>query len=703
MEKLSIVLCAATILAACTKDSVGTPDAPSVPDVSRYATVSFEVPSVRTTVDGTTVTWNPGDAIGVFLADGTDETAVFTSQCKFVTADGDGVFTGKVPLGNYKRVLMFYPYDPEIGGFEPMPVSLERSTDKILGDQAYMTAISDGAYDIQGPVTFPDPVRMEQILSQVQFSIDFGDRAALVTGADKHLSLALYGSVPQADGGMKPISFEQKGSYSIRQQVLTWTAATTYNIVEIVDPVTAPTLTAGMVVAEQTLPAGTILKVDVSVNDDRILAASITLARDFPFVKGKVHRLLLDLDSSNPNVQEITRPNDDPDAPFGDGSMGNPFRVFNEATLLYIKNQMVPVPAYNHSDVYYVQVQDITVENKFTHDVTNDIFKANYDGGGNKIDFRAGVDVGMFNQLSGKASVTNLSVSGELNPSSGTNGLLAGTVGGSPGDDVTIGNCHVTGNVTATQPAGSGLLDMSIGGLIGQLRQGTVDGCSAFLLPMEIRANSSKCYIGGLIGMLGADPGVEVGQVVLRNSFSSGNLRVQNDSPQGTLLFLGGMIGALRHAQGVIENCYSISSLQDYVDEASFNPRNIVAMGGLIGTMSEGKVYNGYGATQFNLHSDSQTGDGFSDALIWNFNATSASVIEKLYYYWKEGWTISTEIPSGVRFTADQTADVRDRLNAYVEEHSADALMRWMQIDGKQNGLPALVNNSDVPADTPVM
>ena len=109
---------------------------------------------------------------------------------------------------------MFYPYNPEIRGFKPMPVSLERSTDRILGDQAYMTAVSDGVYDIEGPVTFTEPVRMEQILSQVQFVVDFGDRAAEITGPDKYLSLALYGSVPQTGGGVKPIRFEQKGSGS---------------------------------------------------------------------------------------------------------------------------------------------------------------------------------------------------------------------------------------------------------------------------------------------------------------------------------------------------------------------------------------------------------------------------------------------------------------------------------------------------------
>lgn len=702
MDKFGFVLCAATLFAACTKDCGETTEGPSASDASRYAVVSFRVPSSRTTVDGTVVTWNPGDAIGVFLADGTNETATFTSQCRFVTAAGDGVFTGEVPLGNYKRVLMFYPYNPEIRGFKPMPVSLERSTDRILGDQAYMTAVSDGVYDIEGPVTFAEPVRMEQILSQVQFVVDFGDRAAEITGPDKYLSLALYGSVPQTGGGVKPIRFEQKGSYSIRQQLLTWAAATTYNIVEIVDPVTTPTLAVGMVVSEQTLPSGTILKVDVSVNDDRILAASLILDRDFTFVKGRVHRLLLNLDSSNPNVQEVTRPNDDPDAPFGDGSMGNPFRIFDEATLVYAKNEMMSVPAYNNGDVYYVQIRDITVQNEFAHTSDDDVFKANYDGGGNKVVFRAGVDAGMFNRLSGKASVSNLSVSGELNPTGETNGLLAGMAGTSSSDEVTVSNCHVTGNVTATQPAGSGLLNLSIGGLIGQLRQATVDGCSAFLLPMEIRANSSKCYIGGLIGMLGADPNVEVGAVVLRNSFSSGYLRVQNDSPQQTMVFLGGMVGALRHAQGEIENCYAVSSLQDYVDEATFNPRNVVAMGGLIGTMDAGRVYNGYGATQFNLHPDSQTGDGFSDALIWNFSGAPSAIAEDLYYFWKEGWTVSTDVSSGVRFTADEAGSVSDRLNAYVEARSSDALMRWTLIDGKQNGLPALVNNSDVPADTPV-
>ena len=360
------------------------------------------------------------------------------------------------------------------------------------------------------------------------------------------------------------------------------------------------------------------------------------------------------------------------------------------------------VPAYNNGDVYYVQIRDITVQNEFTHTSDGDVFEANYDGGGNKVVFRAGVDAGMFNRLSGKASVSNLSVSGELNPTGETNGLLAGMAGTSSSDEVTVSNCHVTGNVTATQPAGSGLLNLSIGGLIGQLRQATVDGCSAFLLPMEIRANSSKCYIGGLIGMLGADPNVEVGAVVLRNSFSSGYLRVQNDSPQQTMVFLGGMVGALRHAQGEIENCYAVSSLQDYVDEATFNPRNVVAMGGLIGTMDAGRVYNGYGATQFNLHPDSQTGDGFSDALIWNFSGAASAIAEDLYYFWKEGWTVSTDVSSGVRFTADEAGSVSDRLNAYVEARSSGALMRWTLIDGKQNGLPALVNNSDVPADTPV-
>lgn len=699
MDKLISVLCAAVLFAACTKDPVQTPDSPS--DAARYAAVSFRVPSTRTTVDGTVVTWNPGDAIGVFLADGTDETAAFTSQCKFVTAAGDGIFTGKVPLGNYKRVLLFYPYNPEIEGFKPMPVSLERSTDKIVGDQAYMTAVSDGAYDIEGPVTFTDPIQMEQILSQVQLVVDFGDRAASVTGPDKFLSLALYGSVPRG-GGLQPIYFSQKGSYSIRQQSLVWTAATTYNIVEIVDPVTTPTLTVGMIVAEQTLPAGTILKVDVSVNDDRILAASLTLARDFSFVKGAVHRLLLNLDSSNSNVQEVTRPNDDPDAPFGDGSIGNPFRLYDEATLSYAKNEMMSVPAYNSEAVHYVQIKDITVENPFTH-VSSDVeFRANYDGGGNTVDFQAGVDEGMFNRLSGKASVSNLSVSGELNPTSETNGLLAGMAGVSSGDEVTISNCHVTGHVTATQPVGSGLLNMSIGGLIGQVRQATVDGCSAFLLPMEIRASSSKCYIGGLVGMLGADPDIEVGPVVLRNSFSSGILHVQNDSPQGTLLFLGGMIGALRHAEGRIENCYAVSSMRDYVDEVSYDLGHIVAMGGLIGTMDAGKVYNGYAATQFDLHAGSLTGRGFSDALIWNFSGSSAAVAEDLYYYWKEGWTISTEIPGGERFTSAEAGSVCGRLNTYVETNSADALMRWTLIEGRQNGLPALVNNSNVPADTPV-
>lgn len=121
----------------------------------------------------------------------------------------------------------------------------------------------------------------------------------------------------------------------------------------------------------------------------------------------------------------------------------------------------------------------------------------------------------------------------EINTSASGCGIIGG-YGGTSGKPAVVENVHVQGKINA---AGK------VGGLFGNVRECTIDRCSA-----DVVITATGQMVGGIFG-------VDAGLVTVRNCFTSGSL-VSGSS------ICGGIAGDLATAGSSIYNCYSTMTVK---------------------------------------------------------------------------------------------------------------------------------------------
>lgn len=160
-----------------------------------------------------------------------------------------------------------------------------------------------------------------------------------------------------------------------------------------------------------------------------------------------------------------------------------------------------------------------------------------FDGDGHTIsNFSCSADkyAGFFAVLYGNLRNVKF-VNAKITATTAGTGILGG-YGGTDGKPCTVSHVEVQGSITSS--AGS------IGGLFGNVREATIECCSADVI---IETSNGTCC-GGLFGL---DPGL----VTVRNCWTSGSVI----SPSS---ILGGICGDLRTEGSSIYNCYSTSIVE---------------------------------------------------------------------------------------------------------------------------------------------
>lgn len=176
-------------------------------------------------------------------------------------------------------------------------------------------------------------------------------------------------------------------------------------------------------------------------------------------------------------------------------------------------------------------------------------------------------EVGLFGILDNGAVLKNISLTGVNITGDENTGALFGY--SASGDVVDIDDCNSAGVVAATENT------FYLGGLIGYIREGTVDGCwssctvtatyrgAGGLIGYNYGATITKCYATGNVIATNRIAGGLIGS--LYNGSCSQCYATGNATSEGG--FVGGFIAHVIHASATIDDCYARGNAtgSDYV------------------------------------------------------------------------------------------------------------------------------------------
>jgi len=161
--------------------------------------------------------------------------------------------------------------------------------------------------------------------------------------------------------------------------------------------------------------------------------------------------------------------------------------------------------------------------------------------------------IGLFGILDNGAVLKNIAMTGVDITGSSYVGALLGQAG--TGDSVDIDDCSSAGAIASTVASAS-----NIGGLIGEVRAGTIDGCWSSCT-VTVAATNTSTNVGGLIGN-------EYGTTAITSCYATGNVT----SGGGRV---GGLIGNMWN--GSCDKCYATGDVVAGHD----------CVGGLVGRIDE--------------------------------------------------------------------------------------------------------------------
>ena len=319
---------------------------------------------------------------------------------------------------------------------------------------------------------------------------------------------------------------------------------------------------------------------------------------------------------------------------------------------------------------------DIDLENRAWTPIGNsstNTFLGTFDGGNYTINnlnvSRSGLDnnglVGRCGLYDGNASnntatLKNVNITGATIEGKNYTGILLG------GGRANISNCHVSGTITNSNNLA--------GGIVGELYQGTVTGCS------NAAAVRGRWKAAGICGS------IKYGGTV-SNCYNTGNITGIDGSlttPKSGENYHAGIVGGFGSAADDyttpstittdVQNCYNVGSICGFGGAT-----------GIVGSPDAGAFTNGI-STAINISNcynfgDIMAGNNIAGHILANKNDCTHNVTNS---YYKEGCLTAPNPNSadlGTSKTAEEFANwaVKDLLQAYVDDHSSDGLCNWAQ------------------------
>ena len=184
------------------------------------------------------------------------------------------------------------------------------------------------------------------------------------------------------------------------------------------------------------------------------------------------------------------------------GTAGNPFTVNNITELGYVGKGTANPAGYKEWTLtaHYKQTANITLSGTWTPiGVDNTAaFAGSYDGDGYTISnltiTATTTNQGMFGYINNGGVVRNLGLVGINILSNGTN--MGGITGQLVGSGSKVENCYVTGEITSTNSSGR------LGGMVGLLSAGTVNGCYTTATLKGTAGSGNSTILGGIAGTI---------------------------------------------------------------------------------------------------------------------------------------------------------------------------------------------------------
>lgn len=251
----------------------------------------------------------------------------------------------------------------------------------------------------------------------------------------------------------------------------------------------------------------------------------------------------------------------------GNGSYAAPYEIANQADWQLF--QACVLTADNGARyITFKQTGDFSVAT-LGNAAAAGRFGGYYDGNGHTITGIALTEAtGLFAELQGPGSITNLDIEGFATSSSRVGALV-----GYAFDNGRVDNVH--SRVTVTSPGSA------VGGLIGSMNNASVSNSSASPAAGQTDLVVSSAHsttvqgIGGLVG--------ETFNATISNSYSTGRVNV-GDSPTN---FVGGLVGSIHSQYHQISASYSASDV--YAPNSTY-------VGGLVGQLNGGSssIRNSY-------------------------------------------------------------------------------------------------------------
>ena len=253
--------------------------------------------------------------------------------------------------------------------------------------------------------------------------------------------------------------------------------------------------------------------------------------------------------------------------PAGDGTPGDPFKIYNIATLKKIGSETTAggwTFSANYEQIINIDLSSVSNwEPIGRYTPTASQFTGTYDGNGYSISNLSissnGDYQGLFGYINGgkimNLKLTDCTISGRQ--------YVGGITGYLNGAASEITNCSVTGSVKSTYSSTN-----YVGGIAGQNNSGLVKDCNT-----ACTVTGVSNYVGGIVGYLSGNTGR------VTNCYTIGNVT-------GDLDYVGGIAGNISGSStnySIVQNCYAKGNISGNSN-----------VGGVVGSNSYSRVQNCY-------------------------------------------------------------------------------------------------------------
>lgn len=310
----------------------------------------------------------------------------------------------------------------------------------------------------------------------------------------------------------------------------------------------------------------------------------------------------------------------------GDGSAEDPYVIYKTEDFLKLGNQLI-----DGTTVYFKLATDIDLDGIEWTSVGGEGKKIFFDGDGHKI---SNLKASLFSKVEG--TIQNLTIeNAEVNAGAANAGILAeeanaeiknvaivnstltntGTATGTfvgLAKKVTMIGCHASGSCISSSTGYS-----RVGGLIGDMREGSVENCHA-----TVDVEGMGHFGGGLIGCAGA----ENTSISISKSYATGKVYYNGT---GNKSGYGGLVGRMEKGNLTITDCYATGAVKAFRWS-----------GGFVGSVGQGvlSITNGYTTSDISAIGPDNNGNYQRGSVLGYIQTPVSTTIKcKGFIGWKVG------------------------------------------------------------------